>query len=47
MGSTSEEADGDEQPLTRVRISRGVRAGQARGDAGGVGGADGEQPVFL
>ena len=28
MGSTSEEADGDEQPLTRVRISRAFELGK-------------------
>ena len=34
MGSTSLEAEDDEQPVTRVRISQGLLARQVRGDAG-------------
>ena len=47
MGLASPEADDDEQPVTQVRISRGLRSWQVRGYTGAVGGGDGEQPVIV
>ena len=45
MGSTSALADDDERPVTRVRISRGFWLGQIRGDAVGMAGGDGNEPL--
>ena len=48
MGSTSSEADNDRgSPVYASAHQPGIRSGQVRGDAGAVGGSDGEQPVIF